>query len=40
MTQTLHVQINCADCSDLKERLKAIDAGEEVNPSELFISPQ
>lgn len=39
MTRTLHVTINPTDCSDLEERLEAIDAGEDVEPSEptLFI---
>ena len=38
MTQTLHVQIKSADRSDLKERLEAIDAGEDVDPSEPTLS--
>jgi len=38
MTQTLHVQINSADCSDLEERLEAIDTGEDVDPSEPTLS--
>ena len=38
MTQTLHVQIKSADRSDLEERLEAIDAGKDVNPSEPTLS--
>ena len=38
MTQTLHVQIKSADRSDLEERLEAIDASEDVDPSEPTLS--
>ncbi|MDL0126547.1 hypothetical protein [Halobacterium salinarum] len=38
MTQTLHVQIKSADRSDLEEHLKAIDTGEDVDPSEPTLS--
>jgi len=38
MTRTLHVTINPTDRSDLEERLGAIDAGEDVEPSEPTLS--
>lgn len=38
MTRTLHVRINSADHSDLENRLAAIDAGEDVEPSEPTLS--
>ncbi|MDB2242731.1 HVO_A0114 family putative DNA-binding protein [Halorubrum ezzemoulense] len=38
MTRTLHVQITSADRSGLKERLEAIDAGDDVEPSEPTLS--
>jgi len=38
MTRTLHVQITSADRSDLEERLEAIDADEDVEPSEPTLS--
>ena len=38
MNRTLHVQIKSADRSGLEERLKAIDAGDDVEPSEPTLS--
>ena len=38
MTRTLHVTIEPTDHSDLEERLEAIDAGEDVTPSESTLS--
>jgi len=38
MTRTLHVTIEPTDHSDLEERLEAIDAGEDVAPSESTLS--
>jgi len=38
MTRTLHVQITSADRSDLEERLEAIDADEDVEPSQPTLS--
>ncbi|MDR9432135.1 MAG: hypothetical protein RI568_15750, partial [Natronomonas sp.] len=34
MTRTLHFQIKSTDRNGLKERLEAIDAGNDVEPSE------
>ena len=38
MTRTLHVQVKSADCSGLEERLEAIGAGDDVEPSEPTLS--
>ncbi|WP_123619283.1 hypothetical protein [Halorubrum sp. CSM-61] len=38
MTGTLHVQITSADRNDLEERLEAIDADEDVEPSQPTLS--
>ena len=38
MTRTLHVQIISADRNSLEERLEAIDAGDDVEPSEPTLS--
>mgnify|MGYP006288234535 CR=1 FL=1 len=38
MTRTLHVQIKRTGRSDLEDRLEAIDAGEDVEPSEPTLS--
>ena len=38
MTQTLHVQIKSTGRSDLEERLEAIDAGDDIEPSEPTLS--
>jgi len=38
MTRTLHVQIKRTDRSDLEDRLEAIDAGENVEPSDPTLS--
>jgi predicted transcriptional regulator len=38
MTRTLHVGIKSADRSGLEERLEAIDAGDDVEPSEPTLS--
>ncbi|MDB2226421.1 hypothetical protein PM025_17430 [Halorubrum ezzemoulense] len=38
MTRTLHIQIKSADRSGLEERLEAIDAGDDVEPSEPTLS--
>ena len=38
MTRTLHVTIESTDRSDLEERLEAIDAGDDIEPSEPTLS--
>ena len=38
MTRTLYVQITSADRSGLEERLEAIDAGDDVEPSDPTLS--
>lgn len=38
MTRTLHVTIESTDRSDLEDRLEAIDAGKDIEPSEPTLS--